>query len=68
MEYICFSLGGPFPELELTTPDNDQIIHSLIQFLEQRINKRNILRADLTRKREIFGCTQINLVNISIRF
>lgn len=49
---IYFSLGGPFPQLETITSDNDQIIQSLIQFLEQRINKRNILRADLQKKRE----------------
>lgn len=48
-------MGGPFPQLETITSDNDQIIQSLIQFLEQRINKRNILRTDLQKKRETFN-------------
>jgi len=50
-----FSLGGSFPQLETITSDNDQMIQSLIQYLEQRINKRNILRADLQKKREIYS-------------
>lgn len=56
-----FSLGGPFPQLETITSDNDQIIQSLIQYLEQRINKRNILRANLQKKREIFNFNKIIL-------
>ncbi|XP_050460228.1 kinesin-like protein KIF23 isoform X1 [Cataglyphis hispanica] len=51
---LVYSLGGPFPHLETFNSDNDQIIHSLIQFLEQRIKKRNILRADLQKKQEDF--------------
>lgn len=47
-----FSLGGPFPDLEITHPHNDQVILSLMNFLEQRINKRNMLRADLEQKRK----------------
>lgn len=45
-------MGGPFPQLETVNSDNDQVIHSLMQFLEQRIDKRNILRMDLQKKRE----------------
>lgn len=56
-----FSLGGPFPQLETITSDNDQVIQSLIQFLEQRINKRNILRADLQKKRKISHSVLANL-------
>lgn len=47
-----FSLGGQFPELEITSPHNDQMILTLMNFLEQRINKRNMLRADLEQKRK----------------
>ncbi|XP_031829559.1 kinesin-like protein KIF23 [Nomia melanderi] len=47
---LVYSLGGPFPELEVTSPCNDQIITNLMHFLEQRINKRNLLRADLQQK------------------
>lgn len=47
---LVYSLGGPFPELEISSPRNDQIITSLMHFLEQRINKRNILRSDLQQK------------------
>lgn len=45
-------MGGPFPELEISSPRNDQIITNLMHFLEQRINKRNILRTDLQQKRK----------------
>ena len=47
-----FSLGGPFPDLDVNSPCNDQIITNLMHFLEQRISKRNMLRADLQHKRE----------------
>ncbi|PBC29287.1 Kinesin protein KIF23 [Apis cerana cerana] len=47
---LVYSLGGPFPELEISSPRNDQIITNLMHFLEQRINKRNILRTDLQQK------------------
>nr|XP_033336370.1 kinesin-like protein KIF23 [Megalopta genalis] len=47
---LVYSLGGPFPELEVTSPCNDQIITNLMHFLEQRISKRNLLRADLHKK------------------
>ncbi|XP_015597469.1 kinesin-like protein KIF23 [Cephus cinctus] len=51
---LVYSLGGPFPELELNGPHNDQIITELMRFLEQRIEKRNILRADLQKKQDDF--------------
>ncbi|XP_012534885.1 kinesin-like protein KIF23 [Monomorium pharaonis] len=49
---LVYSLGGPFPQLETVTSNNDQLIQSLIRFLERRINKRNILRTDLQKKQE----------------
>ncbi|XP_043465366.1 kinesin-like protein KIF23 [Leptopilina heterotoma] len=51
---LVYSLGGSFPELEINNPHNDQIITGLMHFLEQRINKRNILRADLQQKQTDF--------------
>ncbi|XP_076626871.1 kinesin-like protein KIF23 isoform X1 [Colletes latitarsis] len=51
---LVYSLGGPFPELDLNSPCNDQIITNLMHFLEQRINKRNILRADVQQKQNDF--------------
>lgn len=45
------SLGGSFPEMEITSPHNDEIITTLIRFLELRIQKRNILQEDLKQKR-----------------
>ena len=52
-EYI-FSLGGPFPDMEVDNPHNDELIARLMTFLEQRINKRNTLRADIEQKRKTF--------------
>lgn len=45
------SLGGPFPEMDMTSPHNDELITTLIRFLELRIQKRNILQEDLKQKR-----------------
>ncbi|XP_018405122.1 PREDICTED: kinesin-like protein KIF23 [Cyphomyrmex costatus] len=67
---LVYSLGGSFPQLETVASDNDQIIQSLIQYLEQRINKRNILRADLHKKQEDFRRTLMGIeqenVNLKI--
>ena len=51
---LVYSLGGPFPELEVASPHNDRLISQLIRFLEQRIDKRNILRSDLEQKQNDF--------------
>lgn len=51
---LVYNLGGPFPQLKTITPDNDQMIQSLILFLEQRINKRNKLFVDLQKKQGDF--------------
>ncbi|OXU27283.1 hypothetical protein TSAR_000351 [Trichomalopsis sarcophagae] len=58
---ILVYLGGPFPELEITSPHNDQIIVTLMNFLEQRINKRNLLRADLEQKQNDFRKMLLNM-------
>ncbi|XP_014219800.1 kinesin-like protein KIF23 [Copidosoma floridanum] len=47
---LVYSLGAQFPDFDITSPHNDQIIMNLINFLEQRINKKNLLRADLEQK------------------
>ncbi|XP_043263298.1 kinesin-like protein KIF23 [Colletes gigas] len=51
---LVYSLGGPFPELDLNSPCNDRIITNLMHFLEQRINKRNMLRVDVQQKQNDF--------------
>lgn len=56
-----FSLGGPFPKLQITSARNDELITSLMHFLEQRINKRNILRADLMSQRELVKTQEMRL-------
>ncbi|KAK0075210.1 hypothetical protein PV325_007238 [Microctonus aethiopoides] len=51
---LVYSLGGPFPQLDINNPHSDNIITSLMQYLEQRINKRNLLRCDLEKKQTEF--------------
>lgn len=51
---LVYSLGGAFPDFDLTNPHDDNIITTLMQFLEQRINKRNLLRGDLEKKQNEF--------------
>lgn len=51
---LVYSLGGPFPSLSLHNPHDDEIIGPLMQFLEQRIHKRNLLRTDLEQKQNNF--------------
>ncbi|CAK9798928.1 Kinesin-like protein KIF23 [Anthophora plagiata] len=51
---LVYSLGGPFPEMELTNPHNDKIITTLMRFLELRIQKRNVLQEDLKQKQTNF--------------
>ncbi|XP_078035417.1 kinesin-like protein KIF23 isoform X2 [Augochlora pura] len=48
---LVYSLGGPFPNTDLTNPHNDEVITTLMRFLETRIQKRNILQEDLKQKR-----------------
>ncbi|XP_033226200.1 kinesin-like protein KIF23 [Belonocnema kinseyi] len=63
---LVYSLGGPFPELEVAHPHSDQIITTLMHFLEQRINKRNILRADLQQKQTDFRKMLLSMENENI--
>ncbi|XP_035735794.1 kinesin-like protein KIF23 isoform X1 [Vespa mandarinia] len=51
---LVYSLGGPFPDMEMTNPHNDQVITNLMRFLELRIQKRNLLRGDLQQKQNNF--------------
>lgn len=57
---LVYSLGGPFPEMEVTSAHNDQVISSLMRYLELRIQKRNLLRGDLLQK-------QNNLRNMLVK-
>ncbi|XP_015439074.1 PREDICTED: kinesin-like protein KIF23 [Dufourea novaeangliae] len=51
---LVYSLGGPFPDTDLSNPHNDEIITTLMRFLEMRIQKRNILQEDLKQKQTNF--------------
>ncbi|KAL2733466.1 kinesin-like protein KIF23 isoform X1 [Vespula maculifrons] len=51
---LVYSLGSPFPDMEMTNPHNDQVITNLMRFLELRIQKRNLLRGDLQQKQNNF--------------
>ena len=51
---LVYSLGGPFPELDVTNPHNDEVITTLMRFLEMRIQKRNLLQDDLRQKQNNF--------------
>ncbi|KAG7210213.1 hypothetical protein KM043_011765 [Ampulex compressa] len=66
---LVYSLGSPFPELEVTNPHNDQVITMLMRFLEKRIQKRNLLREDLQRKQNDFRNMLVKLEreNVSLR-
>lgn len=57
---LIYGLGGSFPDLEINNPD-EKTIMDLVYFLEQRINKRNFLRADLQEKIIDFRKTIINV-------
>jgi hypothetical protein len=50
--FFSYSLGLPFPCMELTDPGNDKLINDLITFLELRMNKKNLLLKDWQQKRE----------------
>ncbi|XP_012223732.2 kinesin-like protein KIF23 [Linepithema humile] len=50
---LVYSLSGPFPQLKNITPDSNQI-HTLMQFLEQRISKRDIIREQIQKKEDEF--------------
>ncbi|XP_057322889.1 kinesin-like protein KIF23 [Microplitis mediator] len=58
---LVYSLGGSFPDFDINNPHDDSIITTLMQFLEQRINKRNLLRSDLERKQNEFRKMLVNL-------
>jgi hypothetical protein len=51
-DFLSYSLGPPFPCLELTDAGNDKLINDLVTFLELRMNKKNLLLKDWQQKRE----------------
>ncbi|XP_060828110.1 kinesin-like protein KIF23 [Bombus pascuorum] len=66
---LVYSLGGPFPKMEITSPHNDEIITTLTRFLELRIQKRNILQEDLKQKQTNFRnmIVKIERENVSLK-
>ncbi|XP_006611057.1 kinesin-like protein KIF23 isoform X1 [Apis dorsata] len=66
---LVYSLGGPFPEMDITNPHNDEIITTLMRFLELRIQKRNILQEDLKQKQTNFRnmLVKIERENVSLK-
>ncbi|XP_067001862.2 kinesin-like protein KIF23 isoform X2 [Anabrus simplex] len=51
---LVYSLGPPFPSMEMTSAENEEILQNLIVYLEHRLNKRQELLSDLPRKQEKF--------------
>ncbi|XP_017759887.1 PREDICTED: kinesin-like protein KIF23 [Eufriesea mexicana] len=66
---LVYSLGGPFPEMDITNPHNDEIITTLMRFLELRIQKRNVLQEDLKQKQTNFRnmLVKIERENVSLK-
>ncbi|XP_076242067.1 kinesin-like protein KIF23 [Calliopsis andreniformis] len=66
---LVYSLGGPFPEMEISNPHNDEIITTLMRFLEMRIQKRNVLQEDLKLKQTNFRNMLVKLEreNVSLK-
>ncbi|XP_076292183.1 kinesin-like protein KIF23 isoform X2 [Lasioglossum baleicum] len=66
---LVYSLGGPFPNTDLTSPHNDEIITTLMRFLETRIQKRNVLQEDLKQKQTNFRNMLVKMEreNVSLR-
>ncbi|KOC68665.1 Kinesin-like protein KIF23, partial [Habropoda laboriosa] len=66
---LVYSLGGPFPEMDLTNPHNDKVITTLMRFLELRIQKRNVLQEDLKQKQTNFRnmLVTIERENVSLK-
>lgn len=49
---LVYSLGPKFPHMKLDTPESDDFVRTLVDFLEKRIQKRSILVNDLTARRK----------------
>lgn len=43
---LVYSLGPSFPDFKLHSPENEKMLKELVQFLEQRIQKRTVLCKD----------------------
>lgn len=52
---LVYSLGPKFPHMKLNTPESDEFVRTLMDFLEKRIQKRHILSNDLEARREWLG-------------
>ncbi|XP_015116639.1 kinesin-like protein KIF23 [Diachasma alloeum] len=51
---LVYSLGGAFPPMDVNNPHHDEVITTLMRFLEHRIARRNLLRSDLETKQNDF--------------
>lgn len=49
---LVYSLGPKFPHMKLNTPEADEFVRTLMDFLEKRISKRHVLNNDLEARRE----------------
>lgn len=50
---LVYSLGPKFPHMKLNTPEADEFVRTLMDFLEKRIQKRHILTNDLEARRKL---------------
>lgn len=51
---LVYSLGPKFPHMKLNTPESEEFVRSLVDFLEKRIQKRHILTNDLSARGECY--------------
>jgi len=65
---LVYNLGH-FPDFRLNTPEADNVIHELMKYLEQRIDKKKILLNDLNMRQDQFRLNILNMEkeNITIR-
>lgn len=54
MTTLITCLDDPFPNLELTEPNNERVIAQLIQFMEKRMQNRDLLQEDVDQKQNNF--------------
>lgn len=50
---LVYSLGPKFPHMKLNTPEADEFVRTLVDFLDKRIHKRQILNNDLEARRKL---------------
>lgn len=50
---LVYSLGPKFPHMKLNTPEADEFVRNLVDFLDKRMHKRQILTNDLEARRKL---------------